>query len=80
MICSAATRPPKQEQGWTQKRHTPLLLEEEDSGRRGNNPAKSSTGATKTHIVVPVVRVVPVAVGAPAVISLIVPRAAAQDM
>jgi len=59
--------------------HAPFLREERDSGFCGNVPARSSTGATKTHIVVPVVRVVPVAVGAPAVVSLIVPRAAAQD-
>lgn len=46
----------------------------------GIAPARLNTGATKTHIVVPVVRVVPIAIGAPAVISLIVPRAAAQDI
>jgi len=39
-----------------------------------------STGATKPDIVVPVVRIVPVAVGAPAVVTIIVPRAAAHNI
>ncbi len=41
--------------------------------------AHSSTGATKTDIVVPVVRFVVVTVSAPAVVTIIVPGAAAQN-
>ena len=55
--------------------HAPFLRKEKDSGF----VQQSSTGATKTDIVVPVIRFVVVAVGTTANITIIVPRAAAQN-
>ena len=45
----------------------------------GNEECSRRTGNTKTDVVVPVVRIVPVAVSRAAVLRIVVPRTAAQQ-
>lgn len=61
--------------------HTFFLRKEKNSGHEGFHPHVPNTGATKSNIVVPFVRIVVVAVGAAEVVRIIiVPGPAAQDI
>jgi|GEM_PF-4509003 len=65
---------PTQEQNLDLNAHTRGFRESHGSGVIQN----SSPGATKSEVVVPVVRIVPVAVGTAHVVLIVVPRAAAN--
>lgn len=67
----------RRNKAWTYIMHTVIFLERQSSGIMKWH---ESPDATKSDVVVPVVRVVPVAVSTPGVVLIVVPRAPPEHL